>query len=274
MNVATVLSGDSKLAGVRWLLLGAIPRVWLRRELGALLSLPDQLGQCQLRRATFKPGRRLTGFYDVSFRNGDGPHAIRPVAVTWGASAEREKGEAGQDVDGILRQAGRHGVSAPFRQLQVQVPDWDMKIRVSPLDVEFPQLVSLSNPMYVREMLTEAYGAAEGAQRESTFCATNRRKGPRVARCSPSYIRAINVTRPKGSQTSYRSGWAPRQRASRAQSRCRIFGAGALCFTPTLRADRSPIRLGGPAATLAPLSNWPRRHCAACTGRLRPLPPG
>src|SRR5437879_9425121 len=65
MSIADMLSGPAKLEAIQWVLLSAAPRRVLRDQLKALLSAPDMLGPCRLRRARFKPGRKLTGHYDV-----------------------------------------------------------------------------------------------------------------------------------------------------------------------------------------------------------------
>ena len=65
MNVAEALSGRTRLDGIRWVLLSAAPRRALRDQLKAMLSAPAMLGPCRLRRAKFKPGRKLDAYYDA-----------------------------------------------------------------------------------------------------------------------------------------------------------------------------------------------------------------
>jgi aminoglycoside phosphotransferase (APT) family kinase protein len=116
MELADVLSGDAGLAGVRRLLLGARARGVLRHELATMLGDPRLLGAFRIRRAKFKPGRKLTAYYDVDLRDARGtPLGCRPIAVTWA--------------------------------------DQDMQVLVSPTDERFPHLVRLVDPSFVGEML-------------------------------------------------------------------------------------------------------------------------
>ena len=161
MNVADALSGRMGLPGVQWLLLAAAPRKRLGQELAALLPDGGQVAQCRILRASFKPGRRLTAWCDVELRGITGRAAgnmRRPIAVTWAADFERERQGAGGGADEMVAEALRRGVCAPFRQLLAEIPDWGMRILVSPLDTQFPQLVRLSDPEYIRQMLASVDG--------------------------------------------------------------------------------------------------------------------
>src|SRR6266851_7012811 len=98
MNLADALSGRAKLEGIQWVLLSAAPRRVLRDQLKALLSAPNMLGSCRLRRARFKPGRKLTAYYDVLVRReGTVRDCARPVAVTW--ESDRPAGRRNEMVD-------------------------------------------------------------------------------------------------------------------------------------------------------------------------------
>ena len=50
MNLADALWGRAKLEGIQWLLRSEPPRRALREKLTALLSTPNMLGPCRLRR--------------------------------------------------------------------------------------------------------------------------------------------------------------------------------------------------------------------------------
>jgi hypothetical protein len=52
-------------------------------------------------------------------------------------------------------EAHHAGLAAPFRDLQANVPESGMRIVVSPLDPRFPQLVRMSDPAQVHDMLAE-----------------------------------------------------------------------------------------------------------------------
>jgi len=162
MNLADALSGSAGLDGIQWMLTGT-PRRALRRELSALLTPPNMLGPCRLRSARLKPARRFVTFYDALIRvEGSSAYNIRPIAVTWKLNVERDRHHAEAKLAEVQAEAVRRGVAAPFRELAVDAPALGAHIRVSPLDVHFPQLVRLSDPQYVRNMVAGACAASGG----------------------------------------------------------------------------------------------------------------
>jgi len=163
VNVAEALSGRTRLDGIRWVLLSAAPRRALRDQLKAMLSAPAMLGPCRLRRAKFKPGRKLDAYYDaLVYDESVKGYRLRPIAVTWGEAREAERRhETG--LAEIQADAARQGMAAPFSRLMTDLPEWGMRVRVSPLDVRFIQLVRLSDSRYVHDMLAAAYAAADRA---------------------------------------------------------------------------------------------------------------
>src|SRR5438128_4637827 len=183
MNLADALSGRAKLEGIQWVLLSAAPRRVLRDQLKALLSAPNMLGPCRLRRARFKPGRKLTAYYDVLVHvEGTEGYGARPIAVTWRLDGDADRHQAGDDLAGMQAEAARQGMAAPFRQLTAELPEWSMHIQVSPLDAQFPQLVRLSDPRYVRARLATAYAASDLAPdqpRSSRYAVSSIRYRPR-----------------------------------------------------------------------------------------------
>jgi len=160
LNLADALSGRAKLDGIQWVLLSTAPRRALRDQVKGMLSAPAMLGPCRLRRAKFKPGRKLSAYYDalVSIEGAKG-YCARPIAVTWGWDKEVERHHE-TELAKIQAEALRQGMAAPFRQLMTDLPKWSMHVKVSPLDARFTQLVRLSDPRYVRDMLAAAYAAA------------------------------------------------------------------------------------------------------------------
>ena len=165
MNLADALSGRAKLEGIQWVLLSAAPRRALRDQLKALLSATTMLGPCRLRRARFKPSHKLRAYYDALVHiEGTEGYCARPVAVTWGSNGHADRRQGGNDLAEMQAEAVRRGVAAPFRQLTADLPEWRMHIEVSPLDARFLQLVRLSDPRYVGDMLATAYAAAEVSQ--------------------------------------------------------------------------------------------------------------
>ena len=163
MNLADALSGQGKLEGIQSLLRSRALRRAVREQLNALLSGPAMLGPCRLRQASFKPGRKLTAHYDALIRRaGTEGHRARATVVTWRLDGDRDRRPEGDELSGIQAEALQRGVAAPFRQLMGELPAWGMRIQVSPLDARFLQLVRLSDPRYVRDMLA-ATGADGGA---------------------------------------------------------------------------------------------------------------
>jgi len=164
LNLADALSERAKLEVIQWLLLSPAPRRAVRDQLKALLSAPNMLGSCHLRRARFKPGRKLTAYYDALVRvEGTEGFCARPIAVIWRSDGDTEWRRRGNDLAGIQAEALRRGVAAPFRRLMSDLPEWSMHIQVSPLDSRFPQLVRLSDPQHVSDLLAGAYAADDVA---------------------------------------------------------------------------------------------------------------
>ena len=162
LNLADAQSGPANLRGIQWVLLSATPRRILRDQLRALLSAPAMLASCHLRRARLKPGLQLTAYYAALVRvEGAERFCARPIAVTWRLDGDADRRQAGDAPAGIQAEAVCRGVAAPFRQLTADLPEWGMHIQVSPLDARFPQLVRLSDPRYVRDMLAGAHAAEE-----------------------------------------------------------------------------------------------------------------
>src|SRR2546430_12492130 len=162
LNLADGLSGRAKLEVIQWLLLSRAPRKALRDQLTGLLSAPATLGPCRLRRARFKPGRKLTAYYDalVHVEGTDG-YRPRAIAVTWRLDGDGHQHHGTADLSGIQAEALRQGVAAPFRQLTADLPERSMHLEISPLDARFPQLVRLSDPRHVHDMLAGAYAASD-----------------------------------------------------------------------------------------------------------------
>lgn len=163
MNLTDALSGSAGVEGIQRMLLSGAPHMALRHELSTLLSSPNILGPCHLRRARFKPGRKLMAYYDAHVRvDGNGSDSIRPVFVTWGTHRDGNRHHTPADLAAIEDEAVRRCLLAPFRKLATDTPELRMHVRVSPLDVRFPQLVRVCDPQYVGTMVASAC-AASGA---------------------------------------------------------------------------------------------------------------
>ena len=154
LDITTALSGSAGLAGVQWLL-GASP-AWqtLQAALAALLIDSFTLGEVQLQRAKYKPGRRLTTHYAVQARDTvDGREITRLVqANLLPPGSPDSRGDAGA-LAAAQDEAIQRNLAAPFRELMAAAPEIGLTLLVSPLDPAFPQLARLSDPIYVRDLL-------------------------------------------------------------------------------------------------------------------------
>jgi len=159
VNAEDVLSAPAGIAEVRWVLLGASPRRALRAALQGLLEEGAVLRACRVRRAKFKPGRKLTVHYDAWVRSG-GTDLRRSVVAVW------DRGEGGIHLDprasALEGEAVAAGLAAPFRGLFARLPGWNVSVLVSPLDPRFPQLIRLSDPRHVAAMLAGPLSQASG----------------------------------------------------------------------------------------------------------------
>ena len=161
MQPGDVLSGQGGLEGIRWALRGPAVKRALRSELGALLAEPSVLGSCLLRRAKWKPGRRLTAYYDVRLLDlNRAGHSLHPIEVDWRPLGNPTRPDSLTDqlapeVEAMQAEAIRLGLVAPFRRLAADLPTLGVRIQISPLDTDFPQLVRLSDPGYVRDRLAD-----------------------------------------------------------------------------------------------------------------------
>jgi hypothetical protein len=145
----------------------------MRHVVGNLMDNPSQLGAFRLRRSKYKPGTRLTAYYDITLAGSNNAKPNhRLIEVDWrpnGAKNQFSEGSDFLDKQGTMLQedAVRLGLAAPFRQLAAELPQLGVRIQVYPLDAHFPQLVRLSNPDYVRESLQSA-GLINGVARDKS----------------------------------------------------------------------------------------------------------
>jgi phosphotransferase family enzyme len=151
MRVADVISGREGLRGVRWLLLSRESLDRIRGTLSGMLLSPESLGDCRLTRAKFSAGHKLTAYFDVSLRTAEGARIqVRPVVVTW---CGEKNNMVGENAESIQDEAKRRDVCAPFRELSADGLGWNMRVKVAPFDISFPELVRLSDPIYAGEVL-------------------------------------------------------------------------------------------------------------------------
>jgi aminoglycoside phosphotransferase (APT) family kinase protein len=155
MNLADALSEHATLEEINGMLLTGDPHRMLQRELSALLSGPNTLEHCYVRHARFRPGHKLRANFDAHIRTeSNASPSIRAMEVTWRPQRDKDRPKKqADDLGEMQEEAMRRGVAAPFRQLMADLPSLGLQLRVSPLDAQFPQLVRMSDPNYVNEMV-------------------------------------------------------------------------------------------------------------------------
>ena len=173
MNIDDVLSGRAGSQGIRWLLLSTTAKKALADQLRALLPDGAAVRECRLREVRFKPGRKITAYYDVSASPVDSEgQQVRPVAVTWEQNAHAPRHEETAALARMQAEAVRRGVAAPFERLLGHSCDWKMRICVSPLDARFTQLARVSDPRHIRNLLTRTGIAASPSRRSGEYTVT------------------------------------------------------------------------------------------------------
>jgi len=152
LSVANAVSGREKLTGVRRLLFGVKAERLFRQTLSALLGNESLVGPCRLCHVRFKPGHKLTAYYDVSVEG----HGSRPVAAIWRGRPGGARRQAQDQLFAIHADAAARGLLAPFRALAAESPERHLQVQVAPLDLEFPQLVRVFDQRYAIEKLGAA----------------------------------------------------------------------------------------------------------------------
>jgi hypothetical protein len=148
MDIVYVLAGHAGFEGVRQTLVGPAARTTIRRTLGGMLASSQSLGPCRLRRAKFRMGRKLAAYYDV--RVGARTY---PIGVTW---APVPPPAPGPELLAMEREAIDRHLADPFQRLVAEVAGQRMRVEIAPLDVAFPQLVRVSDPVHVGGLLGSA----------------------------------------------------------------------------------------------------------------------
>jgi aminoglycoside phosphotransferase (APT) family kinase protein len=171
-RLADALSGHGGAEAVRWALRAPAPRALLRRQVAAILTPGQPLGSCRLRRAKFKPGRRLNAWYDVDL----GAAGRRSIAITWEDPPPSPDWPA---ADAMEAEAAAAGLAAPFTRLRSTVPELGLRVLVAPLDPAFGNLVRLSDPLRIPELIAGAPIDAPGSNGRWTVTAVRYRPGQR-----------------------------------------------------------------------------------------------
>src|SRR4051794_20784018 len=143
-----VLTGSAGVDGLRTLLYGRAHRRRLHRLIDDLLEPQNRIARCELERAKFKPGRKLTGYFVVHVV-GVQP-CTRAIEVVWALDPGTNAEDAGEAA--MQEEAVSAGVAAPFHDLRNRATSRP-GVRVAPLDVSYPQLVRLCQPEHVRDLV-------------------------------------------------------------------------------------------------------------------------
>jgi hypothetical protein len=152
LNISAALSGSAGLAEVQWLLLGAPAHNALLGALKRVLADGTTIGAIRLQRAKYKPGRYLTTYHAVELR-GIGEPSTRLIEVSWLPPGSADpRGERAATL-AMQAEATERDLAAPFQALLAEDAEWGMYAQIFPLDADFPQLVRLADPLYVRHVL-------------------------------------------------------------------------------------------------------------------------
>lgn len=147
MNQEEILSGNAGVTGVQGLLNGQSSRRLLKREVQKMLREGYRAGPFHLTRAKFKPGRKLSAYFNVPVLDakGEASHSVH-LAVTWQNSLENP--DHADTWSQLKEEASESGLMPVQSELWRDVPEKGMRLQVWPFDPKFPQLVRLGNPSY------------------------------------------------------------------------------------------------------------------------------
>ena len=181
-----------RLEEVQWVLRSAAARGRLRHLLETLLQAGAKLGPCYLRHVRYGPGHSLRAYYDVRVQYGsEEGYSTRPIAVAWGSNRDVDQPQEAIAIAKAQTAAVHHYRAEPFMRLAGDFSESGVRIWVYPLDVRFPQLLRMSDPTHVRQVLQDTYvsgGAESDPNRlgEYTVTPVRYRPGKRhVLRCTP-----------------------------------------------------------------------------------------
>lgn len=149
MRREDILTGKAGLAGVQAILKGPTTRSLLRGIVTDLLSQGALTGPFQLTRAKYKPGRKISAFYTARYLL-PGSNRVRttPFAVTWEKPFETPSPV--DEIEAMQEEVSVHNLLFPFRRLYAERPESGMRLKIWPLDLSFPQLPRVSDPVYMR----------------------------------------------------------------------------------------------------------------------------
>lgn len=157
ISLLSALWGTEGLAGLQWVLNSPEAHEWVLELTASMLGDPTWLKNCRLTRAKFKPGRKLTTYYDITTDDGNGSSTTRSGVMAWRPEFDSAKNSVTPEMITMSDEAKAHGLLAPFTNLVGVSSDLGAQMQVAPLDVEFPQLVRVSDPARARELVNAVY---------------------------------------------------------------------------------------------------------------------
>ena len=162
MNQEDILSGKAGVAGAQHLLNGQSSRRLLKKEVQKMLQEEYRVGQFQLTRAKFKPGRKLSAYFTFPALDKDGRTSqVIHLAVTWQPNLDGN--DYADDWKQLQEEARQSGLMPVQGELWRDVPEQGMRLQIWPFDPKFPQLVHLGNPSYVARIFS-SLGITNGAK--------------------------------------------------------------------------------------------------------------
>jgi Phosphotransferase enzyme family len=264
-RVEEALAGRAGIEGVWWLLGGRAARGVIRDHLGELMEERGELGRCRLRRAKFKPGRKLSAYYDVALAGG-GP--VRPIAVTW-----QPRGAVADVVDpaedDMQTEAVRAGLAAPWARLRGGDAELGLRILVAPLDIRFPNLVRACTPAHVHAVVSALDATGDGSsalESGSSYSVSPVRYRPgqrhvlrydpiaRDGRLQPDHALFAKLYAPKEGAAAFRV-------AAQIADWLAASDTGTSAVRPLAHVPEDEIVLY-PRVTGTPLSRYPVQHAA------------
>ena len=151
MKQEDILSGKAGLAGIHSALNGQSSRRLLRSEAQAMLQQGYRAGPFHLTRAKFKPGRKLSAYFNFPALDVEGrPSQLMHLAVTWQPNLDGTNHD--DSWDQLEEEARQSGLMPVERELWRELPDRGIKLQLWPFDPKFPQLIRLGNPSHAAGM--------------------------------------------------------------------------------------------------------------------------
>ena len=140
-----MLSGQLGVDGIREFVHNPMHH-GLATLLSQCVSGREQLGSADLLRTKYKPGRKLTAYYNLHVGS-----EVRPIALSWSAELQTDSLDAADIQD---RAAPRHLV-APFERLSARTDGGRTGLLIAPIDPKMPQLMRLNDHSHLTSVLED-----------------------------------------------------------------------------------------------------------------------